>query len=92
MFWYTRTPAGEFVYSDDELAVAGDDPRRHVLNRGADGAGGLKQVAMTDLTVAACWDGLAPNVTLRVGDWPAGGIPFMGWPQTDVPPAATTPP
>ena len=41
---------------------------------------------LTEPVYQCSWDGSAPYVTTLVGTFPEEGIPFMGWPQTDVPP------
>jgi len=63
----------------------------HVLQRGQN-AGVPVQVPMTGATYACSWDGVSPNVNTLIGTFPAGGITFMGWPQTDVLADAPEPP
>ena len=63
----------------------------HVLQRGMN-AGNPVQIPLATATYACSWDGVAPNVNTLLGTFPAGGISFMGWPQTDVVPDAADPP
>jgi hypothetical protein len=76
------------------LATAGSaEVLTHVVQRGLQADGRTpKQIALATATCIAAWDGTAPNVTTLLGSLPAGGIPFMGWPQTDVLPDAVDPP
>jgi hypothetical protein len=45
-------------------------------------------IAGTKMAVkfSADWDGVSPYVINVVGTWPTEGIPFLGWPNTDVVP------
>ena len=43
-------------------------------------------VPLTNAIYNATWDGTAVNVTTTLGTFPVNGIPFMGWPVTDVAP------
>lgn len=59
----------------------------HVLQRGMV-SGVPVQIPSAGATYACSWDGRSPNVDTLLGTFPAAGISFMGWPQTDVLPDA----
>jgi len=63
----------------------------HVVQRGGT-AQTPGQINLSTATYAAMWDGKQPYVRTLLGAFPASGISFMGWPQTDVPPDPPTPP
>jgi hypothetical protein len=50
------------------------------------------QINLATATYAGMWDGRQPYVRTLLGAFPATGIGFMGWPQTDVPPDPPVPP
>jgi hypothetical protein len=62
----------------------------HVVQRGGT-AQSPKQIALATATYIAQWDGISPFVRTLFGTFPAAGIAFMGWPQTDVAPDPPTP-
>lgn len=65
----------------DKLVLRGQNPDKSA-----------KQVVLLNPIYLCAWDGRAPYVTTLIGTFPAAGITFMGWPQTDVVPDAPEPP
>lgn len=66
--------------------------KTHVVQHGEASPGVPKQVALSTATYIGQWDGQQSFVRTLLGTFPAGGIPFMGWPQTDVAPDPPDPP
>lgn len=51
---------------------------------------GEEVIVPADATYIADWDGISPAVVTTSGTFPSGGIPYAGWPQTDVAPTIST--
>lgn len=71
---------------DRQKAVSDEVVTAFVL-RGADGL----KIRLDAPTYLCAWDGAADYVVTLVGAMPAGGVPFFGWPDTDIPPDAPAP-
>jgi hypothetical protein len=68
-----------------EQAVAAEVVDKFVL-RELKPDGTNKKIVLLDPVYVGQWDGLTPFVTTLVGTFPIEGIPFVGWPQTDIQP------
>ena len=99
MLYYVENADGKRAYADQETTAWDRETGRLRVAKKADRKQELEshEVERFDTqqqkTVAeklkpavyACeWDGVAPYVTTITGQFPAKGIPMMGWPQTDV--------
>ena len=102
--WLDTNPGVKFSQLSGVLLIAytavvnalktagGSWVKTHVVQRGEASPGVPKQIALSTATYIGQWDGSQPYVRTLLGAFPAGGVPFMGWPQTDVPPDPADPP
>lgn len=72
-------------YEKLKADVSGDVVLTHVVLRD-NGGGSFKKIKLDLATCLVAWDGVSQYARTVFGTFPAGGIPFAGWPQTDVKP------
>jgi hypothetical protein len=102
MLYYVETATAKRAYADQETTawdrekgelrtVKNTDAKAELASHAFEKFDAQQAKTVTEKLVAptySCeWDGLAPYVTTISGTFPKDGIPIMGWPQTDVPPA-----